>query len=72
MGEVLPAVSTNKQGITGLKDQLQKQFETKKEELKAFQDKYKITIRGEDQQQQQQQPAAGKQAGAGGHQGVLA
>ena len=50
-------MTTNKQGISGLKEQLQKQFETKKEELKAFQEKYKITVRG---------------SSAGGNQGILA
>jgi len=47
IGEVLPAVETNKQGITGIKDQLFQQFETKKEELKEFQDKYKIRVKGD-------------------------
>lgn len=68
---MLPAVTTNKQGISGLKEQLQKQFETKKEELKAFQEKYKITVRGEESSGQQQESAA-QGSSAGGNQGILA
>ena len=71
VGEVLPAVTTNKQGISGLKEQLQKQFESKKEELKAFQEKYKITVRGEESSGQQQESTA-QGSSAGGNQGILA
>lgn len=65
VGEVLPAVNTNKGGISGIKEQLQKQFEKKKEELKAFQEKYKITVRGDDAGQggQQQAPSASASKG---------
>ena len=65
----MPAVQTNKQGITGIKEQLQKQFEAKKDELKAFQDKYKITVKGEEAGQPKE-AEAGKAAGQ--NQGILA
>ena len=68
VGEVLPAVNTNKGGITGIKEQLQKQFEKKKDELKVFQEKYKITVRGEDAtggQGAQQQAAPNASASKG-------
>ena len=71
VGEVLPAVTTNRGGIAAIKEQLQKQFETKKAELKAFQDKYKISVRGE--QEGQQQAASQQQSSSkGGMEGVLA
>ena len=73
VGEVLPAVTTNKQGITGIKEQLQKQFELKQNELKAFQEKYKISVRGEEPGQgQQANKAAEGSANKGAIQGVLA
>jgi len=63
-------VATNKQGITGIKEQLQKQFDARKEELKAFQDKYKITVKGEEAGQPKE-PEGGK-ANSGATQGILA
>ena len=69
VGEVLPAVNTNKAGISGVKEQLLKQFEAKKEELKAFQEKYKIRVRGEEAGKAD---GADAKAGDKSSQGVLA
>eukprot|EP00215_Chloropicon_roscoffensis_P004325 CAMPEP_0198472338 /NCGR_PEP_ID=MMETSP1456-20131121/29343_1 /TAXON_ID=1461544 ORGANISM="Unidentified sp., Strain RCC1871" /NCGR_SAMPLE_ID=MMETSP1456 /ASSEMBLY_ACC=CAM_ASM_001119 /LENGTH=133 /DNA_ID=CAMNT_0044198961 /DNA_START=40 /DNA_END=441 /DNA_ORIENTATION=+ len=63
VGEVLPAVNTNKQGIASIKEQLQKQFDSKKEELKAFQDKWKITVKNDNSQQNEAETSSGDNKG---------
>jgi len=60
---VLPAVNTNKQGIASIKEQLQKQFDSKKEELKAFQDKWKITVKNDNSQQNEAEASSGDNKG---------
>jgi len=59
----LPAVNTNKQGIASIKEQLQKQFDSKKEELKAFQDKWKITVKNDNSQQNEAEASSGDNKG---------
>lgn len=59
----MPAVNTNKQGIASIKEQLQKQFDSKKEELKAFQDKWKITVKNDNSQQNEAEASSGDNKG---------
>lgn len=59
----MPAVNTNKQGIASIKEQLQKQFDSKKEELKAFQDKWKITVKNDNSQQNEAETSSGDNKG---------
>ena len=59
----MPAVNTNKQGIASIKEQLQKQFDSKKEELKAFQDKWKITVKNDNSQQNEAEASNGDNKG---------
>ena len=59
----MPAVNTNKQGIASIKEQLQKQFDSKKEELKAFQDNWKITVKNDNSQQNETEASSGDNKG---------
>eukprot|EP00242_Pyramimonas_sp_CCMP2087_P017048 CAMPEP_0198225394 /NCGR_PEP_ID=MMETSP1445-20131203/101000_1 /TAXON_ID=36898 /ORGANISM="Pyramimonas sp., Strain CCMP2087" /LENGTH=138 /DNA_ID=CAMNT_0043904901 /DNA_START=97 /DNA_END=513 /DNA_ORIENTATION=- len=66
VGEVLPAVTRNKDGLQQVIAKLTEQMEGKKKELTEFQNKYNIRLKGEDVPEQQ--AAASSKA----PQGVLA
>mmetsp|Transcript_3092 Transcript_3092/g.10441 ORF Transcript_3092/g.10441 Transcript_3092/m.10441 type:complete len:132 (+) Transcript_3092:158-553(+) len=48
VGEVIPAIARNKEGLDEVTSRLGKSLEAKKKELADFQEKYKIRIKGED------------------------
>eukprot|EP00761_Pharyngomonas_kirbyi_P012252 gb/GECH01012279.1/.p1 GENE.gb/GECH01012279.1/~~gb/GECH01012279.1/.p1 ORF type:complete len:144 (+),score=52.28 gb/GECH01012279.1/:1-432(+) len=52
VGEVLPAVTQNKDGIHEILNRLNKQLEAKSNELREFQAKYKIKIKSGQQPEQ--------------------
>uniref|UniRef100_A0A6T7WYZ7 Prefoldin subunit 2 n=1 Tax=Pyramimonas obovata TaxID=1411642 RepID=A0A6T7WYZ7_9CHLO len=53
VGEVLPAVTRNKEGLEQVIAKLTEQLEAKKKDMAEFQTKYNIRIKGEDGQDQQ-------------------
>lgn len=46
VGEVLPAVKRNREGLEGVVGALQRQLDERQRELSAFQRKYKISVGG--------------------------
>ncbi|KAL6780641.1 PFD2 [Auxenochlorella protothecoides x Auxenochlorella symbiontica] len=67
VGEVLPTVNENKNNLLSLVRTYEQQLEAKQAEVLAFQDKYKIRVKGEGENQE----APKAQAPGSGKQGVL-
>eukprot|EP00741_Cyanophora_paradoxa_P014320 tig00020780_g13811.t1 len=65
VGEVLPAVEKNREGIEAVIKQLGEQLTKKEQELIAFQTKYKIRIQGQAEQQGKAQASERKEGGSG-------
>mmetsp|Transcript_37641 Transcript_37641/g.45400 ORF Transcript_37641/g.45400 Transcript_37641/m.45400 type:complete len:137 (-) Transcript_37641:421-831(-) len=53
VGEVLPAVARNRDGLSAVIEKLTEQLEKKKNEITAFQQQYNIRPKGEEQPQEQ-------------------
>ncbi|KAK3284195.1 hypothetical protein CYMTET_8142 [Cymbomonas tetramitiformis] len=58
VGEVLPAVKKNREGLEMVIERLRQQLEKKKTELAEFQAKHKIRIKGEDAPEDSSQKAS--------------
>ncbi|KAJ7535863.1 hypothetical protein O6H91_12G048900 [Diphasiastrum complanatum] len=72
VGEVLPAVQRNKEGLDEVIKRLQEAVERKKKEIAEFEARYKIKIRRADEVNGKEEEQKGAAAGAGGGaQGVL-
>ncbi|CAD7702954.1 unnamed protein product [Ostreobium quekettii] len=67
VGEVLPAVKKNHDGIQQVLRSLAQQLETKRKALTEFQTKYKIRVKGEDFEEEQE----GDKGSGATSQGVL-
>jgi len=63
VGEVLPAVTKNRDGLLDITKQLREQLQKKSTELNEFATKYKIQVKGspseEDDQEEQSKPSTG-------------
>eukprot|EP00958_Prasinococcus_capsulatus_P002867 scaffold246_cov414-Prasinococcus_capsulatus_cf.AAC.34 len=69
VGEVIPAVERNKEGLTELVKKLTEQLELKKKEMDDYQKKYNIRIKGESSSSSEAKKEASS-SGEGG-QGIL-
>lgn len=69
VGEVLPAVRKNEEGIKEVLESYAKELEVKRKALAAFQTKYKIRVKGEDFEEDEEE--SGDKGGGTSSQGVL-